>query len=329
MSILAFGGEMGFFIPSDANAIEQTTQGVYDNGFARCATSAKTSSSYLTSPVVTPQTSEFWLHFDIDQEVPLSDSGFIALVQIYDQTGASRIILNSTYSVAGASTWRLNYWDGAAFQAVGDCIAPSNANQTIDIHVSGINGASGRLDLYMSGTQRIGSSVIDLSGIDDLAQASFGGRGVANTNWYSQCILANESTIGKKVGTIVMTGNGASTSFAGDYTGIDETVFSDGDEINSATANEVELYTGTPVPSFTGYTIRALAIFARAKKSGSGPAQMQLALRSAGTTYFSSTKALDFGYGAIGAVWETNPATSAAFLSSEISALQYGAKSIT
>jgi hypothetical protein len=56
---------------------------------------------------------------------------------------------------------------------------------------------------------------------------------------------------------------------------------------------------------------------------------LQLALRSAGTTYFSATKALDFGYGAFGNVWETNPATSAAFLSSEIAALEYGVKSIT
>jgi hypothetical protein len=275
---------------------------------------------------------DFWLHFDIVQNsYPASSTTLVRLVEFLDSGGVGQVRLTGSWGGGSANPiWQMERWDGSAWVSVGNCTAPPGARQTIDIHVVS-NTASGSIDLYMSGTKRITSPTVDLSGFTGIEQARFWGitRTIPADSSISQVIMATETTIGMRLGTIPMTGNGASTAWTGDYTNIDEIAYNDGDEINSGTANDIELYTGTPVPAFTGYTIRALAVTARAKKSGSGPAQMQLAIRSGGTNYFSSTLALDVAYGGFCKVWETNPATTAAWQSSELSALQYGVKSIT
>jgi hypothetical protein len=184
----------------------------------------------------------------------------------------------------------------------------------------------------MSGTLRITASV-NLSTLTGIAKVRAWGinRGINGPVDYTQFVLATETTIGMRVGTIYMSGQGVTHTFdTGGYANIDELVYSDADFVQSGTAGQIELFTGTPVPSFTGYSIRALALTARAKSDGSAPAHFRFQLRSGGVTYDNgSDLALDFGYGNYCAVWETNPATSAAFQPSEISALQYGVKSVT
>lgn len=335
MSILAFGGEMGFFVPSDSNVIEATsslsTVPAYNSAFARCYTGSSGATAYALTPTVSGQT-DFWFHFDVTQSGISSTSTLSTLIELLDGSGVARLRLVTDWESSGSTAvWQMEYLNGAVWTSLGSFTANPDTLQTVDIHVV-CNTASGSANLYLSGTQRIGSGTVNLSSITSITQGKLWGKkaGLNCIAAYSQVIMASESTIGMKVGTIVMTGQGSTHTFtSGGFANIDETAYSDADEIHSDTATQVELFTGTPVPSFTGYTIRALGIYARAKKSGTGPAQMQLALRSAGTTYFSATQALDFGYGAIGNAWATNPATSAAFLSSEIAALEYGVKSIT
>jgi hypothetical protein len=328
VSILAFGGEMGFFLPSDANVIEKTaaTGNFYDHSYARCYTSVKGGSSYKDSPAISSQTN-FWFHDDIQQTKNTNSTTLVRLIEFLDSGGVAWVRLTGNTS----DVWQMERWDGSAWVSVGSCVATWDALQTLDIHIVS-STASGTINLYMSGTARILSGTVNLSGFSGVAKVRTWGvvRGINCEIGHSQMVLASESTIGMRVGTIVMTGNGANTDFTGDYTGIDEAVYNDGDEINSGTANQVELYTGTPVPSFTGYTIRALAITARAKNSGAAPTKMRFMLRSGGTNYDSGSDiTLDVAYGNFCKVWETNPATSAAFLSSEIASLQYGVKSIT
>lgn len=317
MSILAFGGEMGFFIPSDSGVIEDALDSAHDSAFARGSTGSFTQLSYGETVHVGAQT-DFWFGGDYKHRIgsPGDYLNFInsagtAVVRLYMSGSLTTFTLQPQYLLS--SVWT----------NLGTAITINQSTrQTYDIHVDVTNGT---FDLYLAGTNRISASVT-LSGISDIAYVRCGS--CAESRW-SQVVMATESTIGFRVGTIVMTGQGTTHTFAtGGFANIDELAYSDADFINSDTAAQVELFTGTPVPTFTGYKIRALAVTARAKKGGSGPTQIQLALRSAGTTYFSASKSLDVAYGAFCNVWETNPATSAAFLSTEISALEYGVKSI-
>jgi hypothetical protein len=332
VSILAFGGEMGFFVPSDSNGNEATaalggTGASYNSTFCRGYTGVLGGFTYMDTPNVSAQ-ADFWFHNDIDQDSAVSSSVQSRLIEFLDSGGIAQVRLTSGYS---SNTWQLDRWDGSAWVSVGSCLASANSLQTIDVHIVS-NTASGSINFYMSGTNRINSGTVNLSGFTGIAKVRCWGvtRGISSKIAHSQAILATTSTIGRRVGTIVMTGQGATHTFtSGGYANIDEFAYSDADQINSDTANQVELFTGTPVPDFTGYTIEAIAVTARAKKESSGPAQMQLALRSGGTTYFSSTFALDVAYGNFCNVWSLNPNGSVAWQSTDISTLQYGVKSIT
>jgi len=328
VTILAFGGEMGFFIPSDANAIE-TTAANFNSSFARCSAKATGSTSYFDTPTVSGQTS-FWVHFDYKQEDPLtSDSTARRFIELLDSGGIARLRLTETVT---GNIWGLDKWTGTAWTSIGTFSAELETLQTVDIHVV-CNTSSGTADVYLSGTKRIAGGTVNLSGFTSFTKMRCWGHtsGIGADNYYSQIVIATESTIGMKVGTVYMSGQGTTHTFdTGGYTNVDETVYSDADFVQSGTAGQIELFTGTSIPSFTGYSIRALALTARAKSDGSAPAHFRFQLRSAGTTYDNgSDLALDFGYGNYCAVWETNPATSAAFQPSEISALQYGVKSVT
>jgi hypothetical protein len=300
VTILAFGGEMGFFIPSDSAAIEGQVL-TYNASFARGYSGANGAASYLETPSVSAQ-ADFWLHFDIDQEGTINSSTKERTVELLDNGGIGQIRLAVNWLSGGAdASWEIQTFDGALWNGVGSFNAAPGTMQTVDIHVVS-NTASGSINVYLSGTHRIDSGTINLSGFTGIAKARCYGltHSIAERCGYSQMILATESTIGKRVGTIVMTGQGSTHTFTtGGFGNIDELAYSDADVINSDTNAQVELFTGTPVPSFTSYVIRALAICARVKKESTGIAQVQLALRSAGTTYFSATKSLDFAYGNI------------------------------
>jgi hypothetical protein len=325
MTVLFAGGEMGAFVPSDSTVIEATSMS-YDSAFARCSMITLRSSNYAETPTFST-TADIWIHFDVDMSATSASGG---VVTAFDGGGIARVRL---YSSAGtSSTWKVQTSsDGSTWADVNSGITiDSTARQTVDMHIVS-NTSSGSIKLYVAGTLRINSGTINLSGYSGVAKLQQTGRGsgLASEVGVSQVIVASEPTIGWRLGTLVMSGQGATHTFTtGGYANVDEMVYSDADFINSATAAQEELFTATPIPSFTGYTIKAIALYARAKNNASGPTQMQLSLRSGGTTYHSSTKSLDVGYAAIGNIWETNPATSAAFLSSEIAALQYGVLSV-
>ena len=327
MSILAFGGEMGFFIPSDSEVKEGTTaySEYWDSSFTRCAMIVPRSSGYAETPTVTT-TANFWLHFEFDNAA----GGSVGTIcTLYDSGGVGRVRVRTDGASAG--TLYLDTYNGAAWGNAGNITIATNARQTIDIHVVS-NTASGSADLYVAGTQRITSGTLDLSGFTGVSKVRFTGRSSSFTEMgVSQVVMASETTIGMRVSTLYMTGQGATHTFdTGGFGAIDETIYSDADFNQSGTAAQIETYTGTSVASFTGYTIRALALTARAKTDGTAPTKMRFILRSAGTNYDNGADiTLGFGYGGYCAVWETNPATSAAFLSSEISALNFGVKSIT
>lgn len=323
MTIHHFGGEMGFFKPSDSASIEVTDQS-HNSAFARCAMRVRGTTSYIVWPVLAAPVTSGWWHFDYKRGAGTGGTNTKIFVGVDDNGDeVIRVLAPSTSMV-------LQYWDGTTWVDLSATISvdTDSIRQTIDIYIEGMGSSDGYAELYIAGNLRANGEA-DFTTVPNIEEVRQYGRGATSDSVYSQCIAADESTIGMRVGTIAMTGNGNSTAWTGDYTGIDETAYLDADLIVSPTADQVELFTGTAVPSFTGYRIRALALTARAKKSGSGPEQFQFALRSAGTTYFSSTIPLTFGYENYCAVWATDPATSAEFLSTAIASLQFGVKSIT
>lgn len=327
MTILFGGGEMGAFTPSDSNVMEYTSGAPYDTSFARCALRAHGNTAYGESPAWSG-VADIWVHFDIVH------GGMGATAQpslvLVDGSGVERFRVASS-SASSPAALHLQYNIGAGWVDFGTpiAVALSDTRQTVDVHIV-MNSASGSGSLYLSGTPRIEGTGVNLSTVTSVTKLRCYGSTpvITNTQLFSQVVAATVSTVGWRETTVPPTGAGFSTAFIGGFSEVDEIVYSDADFINSDTAAQVELFThSTTIP--TGYTVRAVVVTARAKRGASGPQKLRLCVRSAGTTYDNGADlTLGTGYGSFAAVWETDPATSAAFTASSITNLQFGVKSI-
>jgi hypothetical protein len=318
MTIYFMGGEMTQFIPSDTVSEETTGGSARNNTFVRAAARAQgTSSAYIESlSIAFPDT--FYCHADIARTSGVVTTQY-PLVFRTATTDVFRLAATNT-------TLQMQALISAVWTNIGSSVPVDLSNtayQTIDLYVEG-NDATGTATLYVAGTERA-TGVADLSAVTglDVIRCYAGSSPQA----LSQVIVASEPTIGWRLLTRYPNGAGATGNWTGDYTGVDETVYSDADFINSTTADQVETFTQTG-PAISGYVPRAVGVYVRARRGASGPQNLQLALRASGTDYFSGNKALSVGYDCYGHIWETNPATTADWLSGAIDALQPGVKSI-
>lgn len=328
--ILTFGGEMGFFTPADADTIETTDTGSYDTAFCRGSTRMNEGPTYAETPDVGSALLNAWIHFEFQIGGGLANGSNEDIFIWKDNGGTDRVKI--TYDKVDADfDLRLYYDIGAGWVQAGSTIQIDlRTRQTFDLNVV-CNSSSGSLNLYTSGTNRISVS-LNTTAIAQLNKARFramfdSSGGVTRTN-VSQVVIADETTVGMKVMTMYASGAGADTAWTGAYTDIDELAYSDADFINSASADQVETFAGTTVSSISALNVRAICVTARAKRGASGPQNIQLCLRSAGTNYFSGNKTIDTGYRAIYHVWETDPATAASWTAANAAAIQFGVKSI-
>ncbi len=323
------GGEVGAFTPSGSGAYD-TSGGFYDSAFARGCLGMNMFDDYNESPSIQNLT-DGWCGFlmavggnTYNEEHAvfywLNGSGTPVISINYNkQTSELKL-----YYLNGASTW-VNVGTNIT-------INMSNTLQRFDIHPI-VNSATGSITLYISGTQRISSGSLDLSHITAVNKVRFlgmGSVGIAVPVYVSEVIVDDESTISRRVGTVVMTGQGATHTYAtGGFANINEADYSDTDNILGDTNAQVELFTGTPVFIGTGYRILAICQTARSKKGGAGPAQKRFKLKAGSTTSDGTTLAQDFGYLSYFHSWETNPDTSTTFFYSELTSLNYGEEAIT
>jgi hypothetical protein len=88
--------------------------------------------------------------------------------------------------------------------------------------------------------------------------------------------------------------------------------------------------TNSTVPGTSG--VLAVAVNARAQKGTTGgPANANLMVRTGSVDYTGPSQALPASFGLLSNVWETNPATSAAWAASDLTAAGFniGVKSLT
>lgn len=321
MTVLFLGGGLDS-LTNTTGAITESTNGQYfDNAFSRQATATNGTGSDYAEATGWTAVQDIWVHVHFgnfsgttNDFLYLTDGG----VNAFKLHRASNSLRMSFLS--GVGTWT----------QIGSSVAiDSIFEHDIDIHL--VTGASGEATLFLDGIERTtgSASITYAPDIDNLRIAVASG-GITTPNVYvSQIAVADEPTVGWRVMQGYMSGAGASTAWTGDHTTVDEAALNEADYIYSNTADQIETFAYTLVGSTTGYIPRAVAVSARAKRGGSGPQNLQLALRSGSTNYFSGSKALGLGYESYQHVWNTNPDTSADWTTSQLAALQPGVKSIT
>lgn len=328
MSVLFAGGEMSAFLPSDASVAEVTTAAYFDATYGRCAVQTSSSfgnsTSYMETDTLGAQTGTVWLHFSMwtGQPPTIGVTTYTAMTWL-SAAGAEQFKV--TYTGVGPGTDTMSvamYYNlSGAWTQIGTSFTLT-VNTRTDCDIKLKLGASGEAAFFAAGSSRA-SGTADLSGLTNIDKIRLYATYLPPK--YSEVIVADESTIGWRLFCDEPTGNGSNTAWTGDYQDVDEITFSDVDRVYTASANDIETF--TKARTLTGYDIIAVAVGARAKRGSTGPQNLQLALRVAGTNYFSATRALSEGYAPYVKVWNTNPATSAAWLAAAAAA-EFGVKAI-
>lgn len=329
MAIYFAGGEEDCFYPISGQVFAtETTSGRYVANLSRGAMKITQGTSEIEGNFSTDITTG-WIHMYMYQEV--ADSNVDDWIQIKKKNGnpAYRICLNSDGS------WAVQKYSGAAWSAdlaVTSGAVLSSAGAYIDIKII-VHASTGEIRIYKDGTE-----VLTYTGDTSIDNSSFGRihfkgqTGATKEMNISQVIVASENTVGWKLATLYATGNGANTAWTGDYTAIDEFPLNVSDYIESDTAGQVETYTASDIDAaYSTYNVKAVVIAARAANdSGSTITDLQFALRTGGTNYFSSNSGLtkDGTDYSVQQIWETNPNTTAVWTQAEVNGAEIGVKSV-
>lgn len=320
------GGELCDFDPYDSNCIESTASAgtLYDPIYARCAIAISGNVSGCNSPKW-PDASTFWFHGELYVS---GGNAFLGEVWAYNwqnNAGTTVFVMSAQSLVVGVSaTYRCYTLQSGVMTLVGSFVLPIG-RQKIDIELVS-NTALGTLNVYVSGTNRLPATGLNHSGFAGVGQVSLrGSYAVTQAAFHSQIICDTVSHIGDVVGTCAPTGNGANTAWVGDYTSVNETVYSDASKITSTAANDIE--TDVSSASFSGQ-VYAVVVSARSNCGSTGPQNLQLALRRGGTNYFSSSIAQNPGLQATQNAWKTDPSTSTTWVMADALAAEFGVKAI-
>jgi hypothetical protein len=311
-----FGGELPSFIPSDSTGKESTLAGTFDPGFSRCSLRpGGTTGVYCSTPTLA-----------------LPDA-FYTKIYFKRDTASSMTTTLVSYLAADVEVFRVTRTDGTGYLQmqvfigdewvnVGSAVSfDATAAHHLDLYIDG-NSATGTATLFLGGTQRE-TAVADLTPVVAIDEVRF-----YYGCYVSQVVIDTEPTIGRRLGTRYPNGAGAVANWTGGSTDVDEIICDDADFCNSSTNGQIEQFTQTGA-AITGYTVLAVGVYARSKKGGSGPENLQIGIRASAADYFSTDKAQSVGYSAYGEIWETNPATGVAWLNTAIDAIQPSIKAVT
>ncbi len=173
----------------------------------------------------------------------------------------------------------------------------------------------------------------DTTGGEELINSvRFGDTGTYSRCYIDDIVIDDADWIGPtRIQGLVPTGAGTTTqwdpSAGSNYACVDERPASDSDYVSTNVTDEIDTY-ATGDMTGTIDSIKCVQIQARCGKDGvPTPTQLQLAVRSGGTNYFSASKAVPSVFGVpVWAIWEDNPADSADWEEADVNAMEIGIK---
>lgn len=196
-----------------------------------------------------------------------------------------------------------------------------------------VHATTGKFDVY-----RNGALILSYTGDTTLSSAVSSFTGFTIYAWdnastylqaFSEFIIADEDTRGMRLKRLTVDAAGDNTAWTGAYTDIDDTAVNDADGISSTTASQ-EVSFGTDVSASGTGTWKALVVSARAAKGTSGPATLDMGVKTSGNAaQYPVSKSLTGGLKPQQAVLTTNPYTSSAWTNAELNAVQLALRSAT
>lgn len=319
---LFFGGELESFTTT-GDVTENTTAGSYDSSYARCSIRINNDLSYADTLIFNPSTTDFFFGGRLMIGSFATSRVLVGFVNIMGLE-VFRVLATGT---AAACILQMQYLLAGVWTNVGSASAAVDftTRKVMDIQLT--HTGSGTATLYIEGASSVSATGTNLSPAEKIAFIRLRSPGVA---YWSEVIGATYTTVGKRVITRYASANGSDTGWTGDYTAIDETVYSAADYIQADAPNLSESFS-TSGGSATNTTVHAVCVGAKALSITTANATsadaMILGIRASGQNYYGTAiqpPIVEFPHRE---TWITNPATSAAWQSVEIADIQPGIKS--
>lgn len=320
-----------------SNFSESTDATFYDADYVNKAlglTAARVAiyQSSFTHPV--SSTSTTWYHFEMFPESSDSYANSYGRSladgegwRLYDESGNFIFRIFVTDGV-----WTLRTYGSSNVDSATTFTLPFEVLTTYDIKVV-INDGSGNnvVEIYSNGTLVASATAVnDGEGKPNnfvFYQDSITGQtsGTA-TVYYSEVIVSEDSTIGARLAKLDPTTNGDLTDWNGGASDL-----TDDDLATKVTSNttgdqftvNLSTYNGPSSPA----AIRSVIVSSRVSAGLSGPTGIEHLLRISSTNYNGANKVVDEPSQLILTEWETNPNTSSAWATGDLSSLQSGAES--
>lgn len=328
MPVVFAGGEWESFGIASGAPYFETSSATYDSNFCRGSiliTNGNT--GYAIASLTGGPHTEIWFHSEIYRTYQTYP------VRVWEMVNAAgQGILRIQTSTESLSVFQ--YWNGSAWVTIGNVGLGSYTKYQLDIHAR-IADTGGVFEVFLNGVQvAIYSGDTNLFSGAAVTQIYLGNthNGLGSTNWSQVIVTTIEDTRAMKLSTLGPNGDGALTEWNGSYLDVDEIgTYNDGDYISSGTPNQVELFQlGDLSPTAATLDVIAFVMAGRGRKGAAGPQNIQAALRTGGTDYFSGNlPGLNPVFSSLSqTIWSTNPSTSLPWSTSDINAIQAGFKSI-
>ena len=339
------GGELEAFVAgSHASTAWTATAGRYDSDFSRGGVRLQTTSdtSYINVPLTSPQL-EFYVGL-----IHFLDSGSIngpPTKTWFSFVNTSATQLFRVIGIGGTFAQpilQFQYYNGSAWTAIGTgFVVPIDIIHKWDFEFS-IANSGGFARCYVDGIllgELTGDTLYGSpSEIAEMRVHTPATGGTNSAATISEVQILDVSTLGRRLATLNITADGATTDWTGTYADIDDVgVYSDTEINDSATADQVSTFVTTDLSVVAQtYLVDSVVLAYRAQIGGTGPQNLKGVVRIGGVDYPSAGN-VDGPNGlvtAMGYVWADfpeNPDTTANFTPAEINTAGFetGFKSIT
>lgn len=317
MSVIFCGGEAGDFTgTAGAPAISQTA-GHFRSDRARCAVSHTAGG---TKAVATfDPTTLVWLGAQSFNVLggTASNATWSGDLVTFREAGVARLIIRAVYA-NGVKTLRIiTVADGGAetIKATGS-VAYTTPLSQLAVYV--MWREVGQISIWRGGTLIVSWTGDPRPGESlELDSMLLGGPDSATgsaTHWSEVIVTGEEDVREMSLQTLVPTGVGDISQWAGTYTHVDEVVASSADLMESSTSGFQATLTTTGIGTATNnHSVVAVKVVADAARSSTGPSILKLGVRQSGTSSYPVQATLDTSYGPQQALLTTNPITATAW----------------
>ena len=316
MSHVYFAGNEASAFTFTSNCIESTSGAVtrYDTNYCRgylSFTSSSTSADKWTGTLIDPATNAttslttLWVHFEWFVTNQSASAPFFSCA---NSSGVEVV----RGMVTGSNAFKVQYWNGSAWVDTGATLTATQLSLHIfDFKI--VCGASGSVEVYID-SSLVSSGTIASSSTDNVQTVNLYSTGNTNLAGFSQVLVKDATTILRKVGNrlINAVGNYSAWTGSGTITNINEIPLSDANLITD-NANGDKASFKMSALTVTPTKVEAFVVSARINHDASGVQNAKAFIRESSTDYLGNALTVATGLVGQNAIWETDPATSAAW----------------